>query len=315
MLDLESPLYVAIRWLTFCALLGATGSVVFVWLIRPLSAGDARRPAEWIAPATECTARWGRWLAVALVVAAVFRLAAQLMAASPEPDPALIIALLTRTTWGRGWWTQVTGAIVLGVGFSLALRRDDASGMPWITCAAAAVALAFTPAMSGHAVSAATLAPLPIIADGLHVLGAAGWLGTLAFVVLVGLPAARRTAAPDRGAAVTLLIGRFSPVALLFAALAVTTGVITTWIHLGDLRELWESPYGRTLLAKLLALTGLFWTGAYNWRRVKPALGTEASSARLRRSASIELGIALLVLLVTAVLVAVPTPSETAGSM
>lgn len=73
---------------------------------------------------------------------------------------------------------------------------------------------------------------------------------------------------------------------------------------------LWQSRYGRTLLLKLAVLAGVAATGFYNWRRVRPALGDELGTARLRRSSAIELPIGLAVLLVTAVLVATPPPGD-----
>lgn len=51
-------------------------------------------------------------------------------------------------------------------------------------------------------------------------------------------------------------------------------------------------------------------TDAYNWRRVLPALGQPIATSRLLRSSLVELGAALLVLTVTAVLVATPMPGE-----
>lgn len=79
--------------------------------------------------------------------------------------------------------------------------------------------------------------------------------------------------------------------------------------YLGSISALWTSSYGQTLLVKtgLLVLTaGL---GAYNWRMVRPALGSSVASQRLLRSATIELIVGTLLLLATAVLVALPAPS------
>jgi putative copper export protein len=58
----------------------------------------------------------------------------------------------------------------------------------------------------------------------------------------------------------------------------------------------------------LALLSGALATGAYNWLRVRPSLGTETSTATLRKSATAELIIGLAVVVVTAILVAVPTP-------
>ena len=54
--------------------------------------------------------------------------------------------------------------------------------------------------------------------------------------------------------------------------------------------------------------SGVAALGFYNWRRVLPTLGDDDATHRLRRSARAELGLGLVVLLVTAVLVALPTP-------
>jgi len=48
--------------------------------------------------------------------------------------------------------------------------------------------------------------------------------------------------------------------------------------------------------------------GAWNWRRQKPLLGSEAGAIRLRRTATSELIAAGVVLAVTAILVSLPSP-------
>jgi putative copper export protein len=64
------------------------------------------------------------------------------------------------------------------------------------------------------------------------------------------------------------------------------------------------------LLLKLAVLSPVAATGAYNWLRVRPALGGDAGAARIRRSATAELAVGALVLLATAALVATPTAME-----
>jgi len=109
-----------------------------------------------------------------------------------------------------------------------------------------------------------------------------------------------------RGETVASLVHAFSPAALAFAAIVALTGLLATWAHLGFTSALWTTSYGRTLLLKLAILAALAAAGAWNWKRVKPALGDEAGAARLRRSVRLELGFGVLVLLVTAILVATP---------
>ena len=105
----------------------------------------------------------------------------------------------------------------------------------------------------------------------------------------------------------------FSPTALAFAGVTATTGVFAAWLHLERVSALWETAYGRTLLIKLAVLSIVAATGAYNWLRVRPALGDLEGATRVRRSAMVELGVGLLVLAVTAVLVAMPTAADEAA--
>ncbi|MEO7085229.1 MAG: CopD family protein [Gemmatimonadaceae bacterium] len=117
----------------------------------------------------------------------------------------------------------------------------------------------------------------------------------------------------DRSTRVKALVNAFSPTALVSASIVAATGTVSAWLRLGSVSALWSSMYGRVLLLKLGVLVGVVATGAFNWLRVQPALGTDVATVRLRRSASIELAIGCAVLVVTAILVATPTPFDVAN--
>lgn len=321
--DAESPAYVAVRWLTYAALLVVLGVVAFrAAVLGPLHRGwgPGGVADEFVRDAERRAATLGRWGAVVLLVAALARLGAQNVAMHGVAEalaPSRLWAVLRHTVWGWGWLLQVGGGAVAAVSFAAAGRRapshrSGATGGAWTSAAVAAVLLAFTPALSGHAAAAPRFTPLAILSDGLHVLGAGGWLGSLLVVLAAGVPAAVALGPERRGAAVAALVHAFSPMALGFAALVAATGAIAGWLHVGRLAALWETGYGQILLAKLAGLALVAATGAYNWRRVRPALGDAAGAARLRRSATAELALGALVLLATAALVATPTPMDEA---
>jgi copper transport protein len=311
--DAGSPLYVAIRWVSFTALLVVIGAVAFKSVVLELLArrdvdGSHRLLAERARPRAAALGLAG---AIVLGVAALARLLAQSYAmhgAEQALDGSLIAAMLANTIWGWGWLLQGVGVLIAIAGFALARRG---SGAGWAAAALGAMLLAFTPALSGHAAAVPRVTGLAIVLDGLHVIGAAGWLGSLLFVVAVGVPAALRLEQVERGPSVAALVNAFSPTALLFAGVTAGTGLVAAWMHLGSVPALWETPYGRTLLIKLAVLSIVAGTGAYNWRRVRPALGDVAGAVRIRRSATAELAVGVLVLAVTAVLVATPTGVET----
>lgn len=310
----ESPMYAGVRWLTFLGLLGVIGVVAFRLLVLPLvwrrqeSAGLAL-----IGPASDRAAWLGIRMAGLVGAAALIRLYSQSYAmhgGQSALNPTLIWTMLSRTIWGWGWILQAVGVALALVGFVLA-RKSSRTG--WAMATLGAVALAFTPGLSGHAAATPELAGIAIIADGLHVLGAGGWLGSLLLVLVVGIPVALRLEDEKRAAAVASLVNAFSPTALFFAGIVVSTGVFAAWLHLGEIPALWQTPYGRVLLLKLAVLSVVFGTGAYNFLRVKPTLGDPISTQRLQRSAALELAVGVVVLAITAVLVATSPAQDMEG--
>ena len=319
----DSPGYVVLRWLQFMALLLAIGSVAFRQLVLGSLQRSADAPPTLIQTAGTHTARIGLIAIGALLVTLAGRLFAQSYAMHGAADmwnARASMDMIAKTMWGRGWLVQLAGIVVAGIGFVLALRAQSKRRLlgqsaqlthgpllAWPLATLGALLLAFSASLSGHAAAMPAWRTVAIAADALHVLGASSWLGSLTLLLLAGIPAAMQPDPELRGRGVARLVNAFSPVALGSAALAVVTGVAAAWFHLGRIPALWGTRYGVTLLAKLAVLSVVALTGFYNWRFVQPRLGTEEATARLRRSATIEVAVAVLVLLVTAVLVATPT--------
>jgi putative copper export protein len=117
--------------------------------------------------------------------------------------------------------------------------------------------------------------------------------------MVVGVPLCLTRDGAERWSSIASLVNSFSPIALASATLVVASGVIASWLHLATLSALWQTAYGQVLLVKLLLVAFAATIGAYNFRRVQPQLVHEAGSARLKRSAGIELSVGFLILLVT----------------
>ena len=319
-LGAESPAYIVVRWLTFCAMLGLVGSIAFRWLVLPLAERLGRRGTR-AAPVTQLRRTLLRRLAATaalaaaiLIGAAIARLVVQSIAihgARRAWNAPMLGEMVMRTAWGAVWLTQVLAAIAALLVCLVAIRfaNGGARGAAaWAFAAAGVLVLAFTPALGGHAASGVRLTLLAIAADGLHVLAAGGWLGTLFVLGAVGVPTAVRSKTPEFSEAIADLVGAFSPVALVFAALVVVSGITSSWLRLGRFGALWDSTYGRILLLKLAVLVPVLGTGAYNWLRVRPALPSPEATARLKRTVAVELLIGALVVAITAVLVAAEPP-------
>ena len=308
--DAGSPAFAAIRWVTFLAVFGIIGAVAFRYAVagRMSRQGSAAGLAV-LEPALGRAAALGLAAALLLIVIGFVRLYAQSVAMHGSEDAldrGAVGSMVTGTVWGRAWLLQILGAIGAGSGF-LAVLRGRFGG--WIVAALAVLFVALSVSLSGHAAASPRWLAPAVAADALHVIGAAGWLGSLFFVVFAGIAAARGLPDQHRGQAVAELVNAFSPTALVFAGLAAMTGVFAAWLHLEHVSALLTSDYGRTLLIKLAILSVVVGTGAYNWKRVRPALGNDGGTRRMQRSAGVELAVAALVLAVTSVLVATSPPS------
>ena len=148
------------------------------------------------------------------------------------------------------------------------------------------------------------------LVNPVHVLAAGFWIGTLFVLVTAGLSAMFRheSTRERRGVIAADMVNGFSPLALTMGGVVVLFGVITAWRHLHVLSNLWSTPYGITLIVKLVFVATVFALGAWNWRRQRPMLGSEPAAAAIRRSATAELSVAAVVLLITALLVSLPAP-------
>jgi len=241
--------------------------------------------------------------AVVIFVALVrLHLESQMMSAMPDM-PGMkgmgVRDMVMRTDWGFAFRIQLAAGIAALIGFALAVRRVPGG---WFIATASALVLAITPALGGHAAASPRFTSLMIAADWLHVLGGASWLGSLLCVMVIGVPITLTLQPPERWVSIASLVNAFSPVALISAGVVVASGVFASWVHLEHLPALWQTTYGKTLLVKLLFVAITFGIGGYNFKRVQPQLSNEIGTARLRRSAAIELGTGFLILLVTGLL-------------
>ncbi|HTE47205.1 MAG TPA: CopD family protein [Gemmatimonadaceae bacterium] len=148
------------------------------------------------------------------------------------------------------------------------------------------------------------------LVNPIHRVVAGLWIGTLFVLVVVGLNLILREerTRERRGAMAAELVNGFSPLALTCGAIVVASGLTTAWTHLNPLSSLWSTPYGYALIVKLTLVATVFGLGAWNWRRVRPTLGSEDAAHTIRRSAKAELTAAALVLAATAILVSLPSP-------
>lgn len=170
--------------------------------------------------------------------------------------------------------------------------------------------LAISPGLSGHPGATKPIAA-NVLADGVHVVSAAAWLGGLLVMLLAGLPAGRVLAVNDRVRALAPVVARYSSVAMWSVGLLVVSGTYRAWVEIRALEGLTGTVYGKVFLAKMAVFLPLLGLGALNNRVVKPRLQrlaagdvTEQAPFRtIRRTLTAEVLLGALVVGVTALLV------------
>mgnify|MGYP000294716360 CR=1 FL=1 len=198
------------------------------------------------------------------------------------------------TRLGIAWAWMTLGCALIAALLTVAwLRRSTPLLWP-----ALAVALALTSgfSLSGHTASQPNSSTVAIVVDWLHIAGASVWIGGLLTLGVIGWrldPRARRTA-----------FLRFSAMATGLVGLVVVAGIYLSLLRLSAPSELWTTPYGRVLLAKLaLVALALAWGAAHRFL-VRPRLmrGSALPGGRVGRSLMGESLVGMAVLLVAAML-------------
>ncbi len=301
-----SPFYTAVRWLMYVGILSVIGSLGLALVLSRIGAGMGAGAGEAILARG---AAFGLAGAIGVALSLPLRLFAQARVVFGADAGIGRAGALLGTFWGTAWLIQAAGCLVAAAGLAAA-RADRRWG--WSVAGLGAVMLAVSPGLGGHAAAVEARAGLAIIADSLHVAAAGLWIGTLAAILFAGLPAMDSIGSGRRGGLVALVRG-FSPLAMIAAGVLVGTGLIATSFQIAELPDLWATSYGRTLSGKIAVVFLVLGLGAYNWRRLTPSLNAAGAEARLRRSGGLEVGAAMVAILLTAALVALQPPAQQAG--
>ncbi len=215
-----------------------------------------------------------------------------------------VLQAVLDTRFGQVRLAQVILAELVAIGAVWAAATDGNSLRKKVVAVAAA-GLALTPGLGGHA---GTGSAWVVIADTGHVLAASMWVGGLATVVL-----ALMLSGPGRGELARQVWPRFSTAALVSVGILVVAGVIGSLQNVDGWSELWETTYGRLLLAKMGIALVLIGFGVANRRMVRrlPERGEEGG---LRRSVLAELVLMAAAIIVTSVLINEPPAKAVAAA-
>lgn len=296
---------IALRWLQYSGAAVLLGAPLF--LLYSFKGPNGPNLA-WARPTLIVSA-----IVVALgsLAALVIQTAVMAGSLSEAVKPASLSFMVTGTALGMA---MVARAVVAVFGL-VALVSLKPGRVLWGLMVGVGLIVAASFAWTGH--GAATEGPggfLHLIADIIHAVAAALWLGALAALTILLL---RRTAPDDL--AIHRALHGFAGMGTLAVGLLVLTGLVNSWFLVGPARvgDLGASVYGQLLIAKLVLFVLMLALAAGNRYRLTPALGAALAGDadprqalwRLRRSVIVETLIGAVLLALVAVMGTLAPPS------
>lgn len=286
--DLVTWMSICVKALAYATTLMAVGSVLALLSLRPLPPEEMRALR--------------RSALVCAVLAAVVSLARLPLRASflmggtwqGASDPVML-AMVSESPLG----TSVALRLV-GLGLIFGLMVPGRAGR-WLAALGAVLAAASF-AFRGHALEDPRLLIGSLIT--LHILGLAFWIG--AFAPLY------RCAGRASGNLAGRLAHDFGQKALWIVGLLSLAGVVMLWCLTGGLAQAVFSPYGQFFGLKLALFAATMGFAAWNKLRLTPVLlGADPRGGdRLRRSLVVEAALILVILVTTAALTTLASPSQ-----
>ena len=296
---------IALRWLQYSGAVVLLGAPLF--LLYSFKDPDAPK-LEWSRPTL-------RLAAIIVALGSLAALVAQtaVMAGSlgEAVKPASLSFMVTGTALGMAMVVRAAAAL-LGLVALVALKPGRAL---WSVTAALGLMVAASFAWTGHgAATEGPGGPIHLVANIIHAVAAALWLGALAALTALLL----RRAGPDL--AIHRALHGFAGLGTLAVLLLVLTGLVNSWFLIGPERvaSIAGNLYGQLLVAKLVLFGLMLALAASNRFRLTPTLGSAletgqpsvAAMSALRRSLLVETGLGLALIGVVAVMGTLPPPAS-----
>jgi copper transport protein len=281
-----TPQLLVARWVVFLSAMSAIG----LFVLRVLTARPLVRVLRGTSLRALNVAFWIS-LGVALVATPIYALLATAQfAARSVFDLNALVPLLHSSAFGRGFLDlELTLALfALAAGLCMWVDRPErpqrsvAELLALTGALLAAAACLVVPGAAGHAAQTAPRG-LSLAFDWFHLAAGSIWVGGLVGLLVLW----RSTAELLRVAALSFVVPRFSNVAFASVVLLIGSGIGSSLQHLPTLASLWQSSYGKTLIAKIVLLGGAMLLAAVNLSRTKPRLAAAATRPTLAGGAAV----------------------------
>jgi copper resistance protein D len=297
---------IATRAVHFAATATVTGTLVFEAVV----ANPALRSEQAVQKPFRMRTLRVAWigLAVTLLSGLTWLLLLTMSLSGERPGEAVMSGalrdVLNLTQFGLV--SQIRSALAIVLAICLAFERSAL--WRWLGLGAA-VGLMASIAWTGHAASTpGATGNLHLVADALHVLAAAAWIGGLVSLVL--LLAAISRIPPLPGAALAQdAARRFSTLGIISVAILILSGIVNAWILVGSFHALLVTEYGQILILKIVIFASMLGFAAVNRVWLTPRLALPSGDAgqsealrQLKRNTAIEIALGFTIFVVVGML-------------
>jgi len=327
---------VLFRWLNLLMLSGLIGGIAKIQLVVRPAKWEARysaRPILIFQSVTSRVLKLSAWCAgggILVGVGLLFWQASTLTDSLPEGATFLIAIeqTLLQTQWGTVWIARQIFYLFTGIGVLYILRQklseesDQTSTryqIAWLLVFVFSLALIVAQALSSHAAGLAEDNTLAVLSHALHLVGATLWIGGMLALGAGLLPLVRGNR-EDIGYIVQVGWRPFSKVAGFSVGLLIATGLYNSGRQVASIDALLTTLYGQALMIKLGILSVIGYFGFVNTSLLHSSLSTFLKKLgnsygwtplkvdRLPRLVILKGGLSILVLLVTGLITAAPSP-------
>ncbi|ESZ02127.1 CopD family protein [Mesorhizobium sp. M0923] len=217
----------------------------------------------------------------------------------------------TADVWEAGLWATSYGRSTLLAATAICIayaagQAGSRSRLGLSLAAAATLLVGVAVASAGHA-STAPSRYLTVPAVFLHAITVVLWIGAL---IPLGAVLVRG------GAALPIVLRLFSRVIPAIVAVLALSGLLLAIVQVQSVPALWDTDYGRVLLAKLALVVALLLLAALNrfYLTAPAAAGDASATRRLRRSVGAEIVLATAVIAVLGLWRFTPPPRAIAAN-
>ena len=217
--------------------------------------------------------------------------------------PSLLGELITSGSFGIFWLMRV---IVILLALRLALypwqfKRRPQRVNTFLSWANVILGLALFIAitMSSHAGAVSgNVRIYALLADWLHLVAAALWVGGMLYIATSYLPGLRKRPIAEQARSLVTVLPYYSPWAIAGIVIMAVTGPFSATVHLSSWAQLLSTAYGRALVVKILLVGGLLLTSAIHVLVLRPRLSKDYrkytyAAARLESAPRVSVGVSV----------------------